>query len=170
MTPYWWACGQYMLVGARPPEKTAAAPLVYGRFRLPTGGSCDRRITAAGQHVSDYWTRSQTMKRKPPEQARNARGNMSALGDSTPLSAGCVRGDSASDSASEATTSGCTWLISIISRPPEVLKHPPLRTRAEDGLCLPAPSRRQTSFAETDPLPLATAGFVVHVFMHIDFY
>ena len=112
-----------MLVGARPPEKTAAAPFVYGRFRLPTGGSCDRRITAAGQHVSDSWTRSQTMKRKPPEQARNARGNMSALGDSTPLSAGCVRGDSASDSASEATTSGCTWLISIISRPLEVLKH-----------------------------------------------
>ena len=109
-----------MLVGARPPEKTAAAPFVYGRFRLPTGGSCDRRITAAGQHVSDSWTRSQTMKRKPPEQARNARGNMSALGDSTPLSAGCVRGDSASDSASEATTSGRTCLISLIGRPFEV--------------------------------------------------
>ena len=133
-----------MLVGARPPEKTAAAPLVYGRFRLPTGGSCDRRITAAGQHVSDYWTRSQVLKRKPPEQARNARGNMSALGDSTPLSAGCVRVAVTSDSASEATTSGHTCLISIMRRPPEVLKHPPLRTRAEDGgrrLCVYPPLR-----------------------------
>ena len=111
-----------MLVGARPPEKTAAAPFVYGRFRLPTGGSCDGRITAAGQHVSDSSTRSQIMKWKPPEQARNARGNMSALGDSTPLSAGCVRGDSASDSASEATTSGCTWLISLISGPYDLPK------------------------------------------------
>ena len=105
------------------PRRLLLLHLCTGAAWLPTGGSCDGRITAAGQHVSDSSTRSQIMKWKPPEQARNARGNMSALGDSTPLSAGCVRGDSASDSASEATTSGCTWLISIISRPLEVLKH-----------------------------------------------
>ena len=95
---------------------------------------------------------------------------LSTLGQHAAFQAGGCRVAMASACAAQAMTAGHFCLSSIISRPPEVLKHPPLRTRAEDGLCLPAPSRRQTSFAQTDPLPLATAGFVVHVFMHIDFY
>jgi hypothetical protein len=67
-------------------------------------------------------------------------------------------------------TSGRTCFSSLIRQPLEVTKRRQDEVSPWDGLCLPAPSRRQTSFAQTDPLPLATAGFVVHVFMHIDFY
>ena len=65
--------------------------------------------------------------------ARCARKTLSTLGQHAAFQAGGCRVAMTSACAAQAMTAGHFCLSSIISRPPEVLKHPPLRTRAEDG-------------------------------------